>query len=93
MGYFWHFLRLEMWVFSLGCFWYFMNVKVRVWGVSCLIGLGSLVPAFSFLVPTPPLSAGLGVVPFVCLFASFVSRPGAPPTQCWAMVWVIGPRN
>ena len=54
--------------FSLDCFWCFLNFKVRVWGVSCLIGLGMLVPAFFFVLPIPPLSAGLGVVPFVCLF-------------------------
>ena len=38
-----------------------------------MIGLGSLVPAFFFffflVLPIPPLSAGPGVVSFVCLFA------------------------
>ena len=94
--FFWCFLRLEFWVFLLGCFWCFLNFQVRVWSVSRLIGLGSLVPAFSVVLPTPPLSAGLGVVPSVCLFASFLfsfSVLPSPPTQCWAMVWVIGPLN
>ena len=34
---------------SLGCFRCFGIVHVRVWSVSCMIGLGSLVPAFFFL--------------------------------------------
>ena len=35
-----------------------------------MIGLGSLVRAFFFpVLPTPPLSAGPGVVPFARLFA------------------------
>ena len=91
---FWCFLRLEIFVFLLGLLQVFRNFSVRVWGVSSVIGLGSLVSALFFLVlPTPPLSAGPGVVLFVCLFAFFFFRPADPPTQYWAMVRVIGPLN
>ena len=75
-------------------FWCFLNLKVRVWGVSGVIGLGSLVPAFFFAsYHPPPLSAGSGVVPFVCLFTFFFSVLPAPSLQSWARVWVIGPLN
>ena len=72
----------------------FRNINVRVWGVSCVIELGSLVPAFfSFCVLlTPPrsvLGPGLSLL-LVCLF---FFRPADPPTQYGAMVWVIGPLN
>ena len=57
--------------FSLVCFWCFLNVKVSVWGVSCLIGLGSLVAAFPFFLPTPPAQCwarGGSFCLFACLF-------------------------
>ena len=48
LGCSWCFLRLEIFIFLRGWFQVFRNVTVRVWGVSCVIGLGSLVPAFFF---------------------------------------------
>ena len=51
----------------MGCFWCFLNFKMRVWGVSCLIGLGSLVPAFSFRPTDPPAHCWARGGPF-CLF-------------------------
>ena len=42
--------------FSLGCFRCFGTFNVRVWSVSCVIGLGSLVPAFFFLSYRSPRS-------------------------------------
>ena len=58
-----------------------------------MIGLGSLVRTFYILLvlPTPPLSAGPGVVPFLLVCLLFF-RPADPPTQYGAMVWV-GPLN
>ena len=91
---FWCFLRLEIWVFLLELF----LVSSEFYGQ----GLGRFLSdwagqfgyfSFSFVLPTPPLSAGLGVVPFVCLLASFFSDLPTPLTQCWAMVWVIGQLN
>ena len=77
---------LFLWLFQV-----FRNFKVRVWGVSRVIGLGSLVPAFFFLSYRPPRSVlGPG---WSLLFVCFFFRPADPPTQCWAMVWVIGPLN
>ena len=69
------FLRLEVCSFPLGLFLVFRNYNVRVWVVSCVIGLGSLVPAFFAASYRPsPLSAGPGMVPFVCLLFLFL-RP------------------
>ena len=79
LGCSWCFLRLEIFIFLLGLFQVFRNFNVRVWGVSCVIGLGSLVPAFFFLsYCPPPLSAGPGVVPF-CSSVCFSSVPPTPP--------------
>ena len=56
-----------------------------------MIGLGSLVPAFFFLVlPTPPrlvLGQGWSLL-FVCFFASVLPTPS---TQYRVSVWVIEP--
>ena len=71
LGCSWRLLRLEIFIFLLGLFQVFRNFNVKVWGVSCVIGLGSLVPAFFFLVlPTPPAQCWARGGPF-CLFAFF----------------------
>ena len=67
LGCFWCFLRLSISVFLLKWLWDFLNLKVRVWGVPCLTGLGSLVPALSFLRPTDPTRSVLGWGGLFCL--------------------------
>ena len=76
MGCSWRFLRLEIFIFLLGFLEVFWNFNVRGWSVSCVIGLGSLVRAFYFflVLPTPPLSAGPGVVSFCSSVAFLPSR-------------------
>ena len=57
-----------------------------------MIGLGSLVRAFFFLVlPTP--GSVLGPEWCLLLVCLLFFRPADPPTQYGAMVWVIGPLN
>ena len=97
LGCSWCFLRLEIFIFSLGCLRCFGIFNVRVWNVSFLIGLGTLVRAFFsslFSCPAdPPRSVlGPGRFFFARVLAFFV-RPADPPTQYWAMVWVVGPLN
>ena len=77
LGRSWCFLRLDIFIFLLGLFQVFSEFQVRVWGVSCLIGLGSLVPAFFFflVLRTPPVQCWAGGGPF-CLFVFF--RPADP---------------
>ena len=79
------FLRLELFIFLLGLFQVFRNFNVRVWGLFCVIGLGSLVPAFFFSCPTDPPRSVLGPgwsLLFVCLpFFSPSCRP--PPLSAW----------
>ena len=54
LGYSWCCMRLEIFIFLLGLLQVFNNFMDRSWGVSCVIGLGSLVPAFFFSCPTDP---------------------------------------
>ena len=73
----WCFLRLEIFFFLLGFLQVFRNFIVRVWSVSWVIGLGSLVRAFFFLVlPTPCSVLGPGWSLFARLF---VFRPSRRP--------------
>ena len=76
----WCFLRLEIFIFLLGFLKVLRIFDVRVWSVSCVIGLGSLVRVFLFLLvlQNSPLSAGPGVVPFARLFV-FLLPPRRPP--------------
>ena len=93
MGYSWCFLRLEIFIFLLGLLKVFRNFNVRVWSVSCVIGLGSLVRAFFFLSYRPLAQCWARGGPFLLVCLLFFFRPADPPTQYWAMVWVIGPLN
>ena len=89
----WCFLRLQMFIFLLVFLAMFRNFNVRAWSIACVIGLGSLVRAFHiFLVlPTPRSVLGPGwSLLLVCLL---FFRLADPPTQYWAMLWVIGPLN
>ena len=80
----WCFLCLEIFIFLLGFLKVFRNFNVRVWSVNCVIGLGSLVRAFSFflLVLTTPSSAlGPGWSLFAQLFAFLPSRQPPHPVR------------
>ena len=71
----WCLLRLQVFIFLLGFLRMCRNFNVRVWSVSCVIGLGSLVRAFFFLVlPTPRSVLGSGWSLFAELFAFLPSR-------------------
>ena len=83
----------EIFIFLLGFLLVVRNFNVRIWSVSCVIGLGSLVRSFIFLLSYRPLAqcwARGGPFLLVCLL---FFRPADPPTQYGAMVWVIGPQN
>ena len=92
MDYSWRFQRLYIFIFLLGLFQVFRNFNVRVWGFSCVIRLGSLVPAF-FLRPTAPPRSLLGPGWSLLFVSLCFSALPTPSTQCWARVWVIGPLN
>ena len=69
------FCVLRSFIFLLGFLKVFRNFNVRVWSVSCVIGLGSLVRAFFFLVlPTPRAVLGPTRSLFSRLFAFLPSR-------------------
>ena len=66
--------------FSLGCFRCFVIFNVRVWSVSCVVGQGSLVSAFFFLVrPTPSAQCWTRGGPFRLFVCRFFLRPGDRP--------------
>ena len=88
LGCSWCFLRLEIFIFLLGLLQVFRNFYCR--GLERLLcdwagQVGSCV--FFLVLPTPPLSAGPGVIPLACFLAIFSAVLPTPPLSTGPWSW------